>query len=242
MDFGGLWLGLPKKKPLHKEEPIEDFGTFNNFNTKHIKARTKQSKLSHKPHFKPYDTKSYNKPSLNPISSSITNEHLEFDDNICNLEYYDMPNIINKDNILEFSKDLNKPQPIPMAVTPYHTYMDAIQDPYTYLNHSINKLDAVRIQDYRIPQKICTVSDRLLHISNYTASKEELDEAKKLAHDQPNKQIKLSYIRDIHKQLHTKMTKLIHIEHKHIFAKFQSDRTIIPNYEFKIDLRLLVRK
>ena len=118
-------------------------------------------------------------------------------------------------------KELAAFHPISMAITPYETYLDATIDPLSYFNHNINKLDAITIQDYHIPMQTYTVEDHMLHISNYQASKEEIDRAKQLSHDKPFKDVQLDYIVEIDKLLHGKMTKLIHIEHSDLFAKWE---------------------
>ena len=75
-----------------------------------------------------------------------------------------------------------------------------------------------------------------MHISNYSASEEEMKLAAKLCHDRPLTKVNLAYVNNISKKLHSKMTDLIYNLHDDNFAKYQSHRRIIPNYEFSIDL------
>ena len=247
-----LKMPFPTESPLlnphafeHKEQPQEAFGTFNNW-SKHLNARTKQSNISKNPHFKPHSvhtvtskTKHVPKPSkMSPAPAKTSKPSPAPTKSSKTLLLPKLPPELSKPLLspIDMAHDYSAFHPTAMAVTPYETYLDATINPISYYSANINKLTAVAIENYRIPIKTYTVSDHMLHISNYVASKEELEKAKQLAHDRPLKKIDLAYINKIDKLLHTKMTKLIYVQYSHIFAKFQSDRTVIPNYEFKIDL------
>ena len=127
-------------------------------------------------------------------------------------------------------------KPKSLFSTPYDNIINAIDEPVAHMNVNINTLSSISYGNYKIPMKLHTIQDNLLHISNYQASQQELDKAAEMADDKELKPVNLEYIKNISKTLHTKMTDLIYEQHRSLFATHQSQRKIIPNYEFKIDL------
>ena len=73
------------------------------------------------------------------------------------------------------------------------------------------------------------------HISNFKASKAEIEEAKKLTKDIPLKDIPLDHLYPDSANLANKFIKLKKSLPK-LFATYQSQHRVIPKYEFKIDL------
>ena len=75
------------------------------------------------------------------------------------------------------------------------------------------------------------------HISNYRASKEELERAKQLCKDKKLGPIPLKHLLKRSKWLFDKMTELCTVEFADIFAKHQFQLGTVKNFEFKIDLK-----
>ena len=77
----------------------------------------------------------------------------------------------------------------------------------------------------------------IYHISNFNASKEELDKVKQLTKDKPLGKVKLDYlIKSRSRWLHDQMQNLCD-EFTDVFAKTQFQHKTIPNKQFSIDLK-----
>jgi hypothetical protein len=131
-----------------------------------------------------------------------------------------------------------KYKPTSIVTDPYHNKLKSynLNNYSSFNNVDISTIHAIKHKHTRIPFKTLHIEDNLLHISNYKASKEELQKASELCHETPLDPPNLDNIKQIDKQLHSQITKLLNTKYKNVFAKFQSDRKLIPNYEFKIDL------
>ena len=74
------------------------------------------------------------------------------------------------------------------------------------------------------------------HISNFKASKDELQRVKELTKDKPLPPVQLEHIKKISKKLYKDIKQLVEVKYKDNFATHVSHRRLIPNREFKIDL------
>jgi hypothetical protein len=116
--------------------------------------------------------------------------------------------------------------------TPYDEYLYICNNP-TPIGTKLKTFDNIKIKNttYNLPSNV------VYNIGNFGATKDEIENAKKLTKDKPFPPINLEYLKKHTKYLYDKMKHLCHVEYKDVWAKHQFHRQTIPNVQFKIDLK-----
>ena len=141
----------------------------------------------------------------------------------------------DKSNIYNIAQAIQNDDDSHLLKTPYQEYIDACETPMqTVANAQINQITFIKAKNKIF--KILPKYSLLLHISNFGASEEELKKIKQLTKDRPLKATPMEHIKNISTKLYTKTIKLLQTKYHKLFAKYQSQRRIIPKWEFKIDL------
>ena len=204
----------------HPEEPDETFGKCNNWNEPRLKTNVKQTDYTQHPQFKPH-SKLKDNEYANYIKMMELMTNTEW-------KYYDRQDFTST----------RKYKPTPIVTDPYHNKIKSYNlTNYTSLKDvNLNTLNKVKYKDMDIPQSYISVSDRLCHISNYSATTEELKRAAQLADQRTFNKVNLKHVKEISINLYKRCTKLLYHTLDELFAKHQTQLRSIPKYEFKIDL------
>ena len=225
-------LTLHKTKYNHPEEDDETFGDCNNWDSSRLVTRIHQQDYLNDPNFKPYANKYQH---LNEIEFATKNHNDLFE---IDFQEYDARSVVtdpyhnkiksyNPQNYSTFyGIDMNTIQSVKFQDTKY-------QLPYQSVTEQLLRHDVVRPL---IPTAYFKVTDKLLHISNYKATTEELKRAQQLVDARNFNKVPLEHVKEISYQLYNKMTKLLYNTLDDLFAKNQYSTRILPKYEFKIDL------
>ena len=118
--------------------------------------------------------------------------------------------------------------------TPYHKYLRLCTTPQP-VETKLRSVSAIRTD--KKSERKSVKFNRIYHISNFHASKDEIEQAKKLAHNRTFGDIPLEHIKKRSIKLYEKMKHLCYVQFKHVWAKHQFHITTLKNREFKIDLR-----
>ena len=116
--------------------------------------------------------------------------------------------------------------------TPYHKYIYACQNvmPFgTKLRTTTRVHDGLK---HHIIQP-----HQLYNISNFKASKAEIEKAKQLTEDRQFNRVSLEHIKQHSIDLYKKMCHLCYVKYNHVWAKHQFHTQTIPNRQFCIDLK-----
>ena len=220
---------LQKTKYTHPEEFDEHFGDCNNWDEPRLTTRVKQNDYSNDPHFQLY-TNSNNTSNSPDISQLYCNSKDTRQIDAAIYEY----EVLH--HLTKFDFTRYKPQPI--VTDPYHNKLKShnLNNYTSFKNVDLNTLHAVKTNGVHIPTQYYSIKDKLCHISNYKASKQELEKAAKLADERTFNKVNLSHVKEISHQLYKRTTKLLYSTLNDLFAKNQSHTKLIPKYEFKIDL------
>ena len=119
-------------------------------------------------------------------------------------------------------------------ITPYEEHINTM---ITIPNIDTTKHSVTRIKRILRENDIELPPERICHISNFRATKDEIEKAKQLTKDKQFEKVNLEHIRNISMELYNKMKKLCHQEYDDVWAKHQFHMKTIPNREFKIDLK-----
>ena len=119
--------------------------------------------------------------------------------------------------------------------TPYINHINT----YTKPQNQVRATAAVtRIKQTSAQENDIHIKNKhIYHISNFKATKEEIEKAKKLTKDKQFKKVNLEHIKKINMDLYNKMCDLCHKKYSDVWAKHQFHMKTIPNREFRIDLK-----
>ena len=226
-------LTLVKTEYNHPEEKDETFGINNNWDKPRLTTKLKQTDYSKNPHFQPYP------PELHQFYP------IEYEYEVLNLIY-------------KFDHTRYKPKSI--VTDPYHNKIKSynLNNYTTFKDIDINSLHSIRLNSNTkytssfystrnlidqndltrdlIPSVEFNVKNDICHISNYAASPEEIEKAKKLIDERIFNKVNLDHIKEIDYTLFQRTTKLLYTTLDDLFAKNQFWSRELPKYEFKINL------
>ena len=119
-------------------------------------------------------------------------------------------------------------------LTPYQQYINKCTQPHPIQT----QLQSVHYVQNGNDNKVSFKPNIINHISNFTATKDEINKAKLLTKDKPYQPINLDYLKKkFTKNLYNKMIHLCHVKYKEVWAKHQFHTKPIPNKVFHLDLK-----
>ena len=237
---------FPSRSPVcyeHKPQIEDNFGNCNNWDTPRIKTNIHQfhSKLSHPTRSKHVTfATDYN---FNPKPISLTNIHnINLSNSIKNhSHYFSNPKFTIHTIDTKFA-DYNEYT----MMNPHDQYLYQLSTPFDPSFEYINSITNIQINNISLPliddeftSSIYQISktNQINHISNFQATQDEIDKAKAMqTESKPLGEIPTKHIEQISLELARFIRNIRKTHFPNLFAKHQTHRRLIPNYEFYIDL------